>query len=240
VKPTLRGVLAAVAVLALAALFVRFGFWQLGRLEERRARNAAVVAASALPPLRLDAETFARAEDDPGALAWRAAEAVGRFDHRGDQVLRGRSRDGRPGVLVASPLVLDGGGSLMVIRGWVPSPDAATVELAPLRTTEEVRVRGVLLPVPRQEDRGLPVPARGGDTTWRRLDLEVARARAPGRVLPVYLQQLPDGAVAEAPPHPEPLPELTEGNHLGYAIQWFSFAAIALVGLGILAARGRR
>jgi cytochrome oxidase assembly protein ShyY1 len=37
-----------------------------------------------------------------------------------------------------------------------------------------------------------------------------------------------------------PLPELSEGPHLSYAIQWFSFAVVALVGSAILVRRDRR
>jgi cytochrome oxidase assembly protein ShyY1 len=41
-------------------------------------------------------------------------------------------------------------------------------------------------------------------------------------------------------PIPAPLPDTSEGPHLSYAIQWFTFAAIALVGYGLLVRRARR
>ena len=238
-KVTPRGVVAAVLVLLVAAVCVRLGFWQLSRLEERRAVNAAVAAAAERPPLRLDPAGFAEAAADPGAQVWRRAVAEGRFLHDADQVLRGRSRDGRPGVWLATPLET-AAGSVMVLRGWVPSPDGTTLDAAALRTPEgEVRVAGALLPLPREPDRGLPIPGRGTDTTWRRLDAAVAAERAPGPVLPLYLQLLPGGAADAAYPAPEPLPALSEGSHLGYAFQWFSFAAIAVAGFAIVAFRRR-
>ena len=236
-KITPRGILAALVVLAVAAICVRLGFWQLDRLEQRRARNAAIRAAGALPPVRLDSAAPALSAD-PRSFAWRRAEAAGRYHHAGDMVLRGRSRGGRPGVHLVSPLVMADGRVVMVNRGWVPAADGSTADVRPLRTTAPVRVAGALLPIPSSPDRGLPIAGgEGADTTWRRVDLAAARERSPGPVVPLLLQQLPAGGAEGSPPVPEPLPELSQGNHLSYAVQWFSFAVIALVGLVILLRR---
>jgi surfeit locus 1 family protein len=241
VKRNWRGVVAAVLVLMAAALCVRLGFWQLDRLGERRARNAAVRAAQRQPQMTLEAAAFAAASADPAAYEWRPAVAEGTFHHAGDMLLRGRSRDGRPGVHLVSPLVLADGRVVMVDRGWVPAPDAASADAGAFRTSGPVRITGVLRPITAEADGGLPAAGRGtADSTWRRIDLEAARARSPGAVLPLYLQRLPQSADPPSPPLAEPLPELSEGNHLSYAVQWFSFALIAVVGLGIMMRRKGR
>jgi surfeit locus 1 family protein len=73
------------------------------------------------------------------------------------------------------------------------------------------------------------------------VDLAAAQARSPGPLIPLVLQQLPvEGGDAGSPPLPEPLPSLSEGNHLSYAVQWFSFATIGVIGLLILLLRGRK
>ncbi|HEX6369666.1 MAG TPA: SURF1 family protein [Longimicrobium sp.] len=241
-KLSVRGVIAATFILAMCALCVRLGFWQLDRLEQRRARNAAIRAATAQPPLRLDAAAPAALASDPQSFAWRRAEAAGRYHHAGDMVVRGRSREGRPGVHLVSPLVLADGRVVMVNRGWVPSPDGNTADVRPLRIDGPVRVSGALLPITSSPDRGLPVTGRTGtDSTWRRVDLAAARARSPGPLIPLVLQQLPgDGNDTGSPPIPEPLPSLSEGSHLSYAVQWFSFAAIGVTGLLILVLRRRK
>jgi surfeit locus 1 family protein len=239
VKLTVRGAAAAIFILGMCALCVRLGFWQLDRLEQRRARNAAIRAATAQPPLRLDSVASSA---DPRSFAWRRAEAAGRYHHAGDMVIRGRSREGRPGVHLVSPLVLADGRVVMVNRGWTPSPDGTTADVRPLRTDGPVRVVGALLPITSEPDRGLPIPGRSGaDSTWRRVDLATARERSPGPLIPMVLQQLPvPGTDAGAPPLAEPLPSLSEGNHLSYAVQWFSFATIGIVGLLILLTRRRK
>ena len=241
-KLTVRGALAAFFILVMCAMCVRLGFWQLDRLEQRRARNAAIRAATAQPPVRLDSAAPAALTSDPRSFEWRRAEAAGRYYHAGDLVVRGRSRQGRPGVHLVSPLVLADGRVVMVNRGWVPSPDGSTADVRALRTTGPVRVAGVLLPITAQADRGLPVGGRtGADSTWRRVDLAAARERSPGPVIPLLLQRLPAAVDrADEPPLAEPLPALSEGSHLSYAVQWFSFAAIGLTGLAVLLLRGRK
>lgn len=239
-KFTVRGIIAAVFVLLVAGVCVRLGLWQLDRLKERRARNEAVRSATALPPLVLDAATAAAVTSDPDAYVWRRVRVRGRYAPAGAVVLRARAREGNPGVHVVAPLVLGDGRVVMVNRGWVRSPDAATVDRSALRPeTGEVTVTGVLLPVETRPDGGMPAGRVGDDTTYRRLDLAALRARTPGEVLPVHVQQLADGAVSD-PPIPVPLPEMGEGNHLSYAVQWFSFAAIAVIGFGVVALRRRR
>ncbi|WP_420130293.1 SURF1 family protein [Longimicrobium sp.] len=241
-KLTVRGAVAAIFILGMCALCVRLGFWQLDRLEQRRARNASIRAATVQPPLRLDSAAPAALTSDPRSFMWRRAEARGRYHHAGDMVVRGRSREGRPGVHLVSPLVLADGRVVMVNRGWVPSPDGTTADVRPLRVDGPVRVSGALLPITSDADRGLPFAGRAGtDSTWRRVDLAQAQARAPGPVIPLVLQQLPaQGGDAGSPPLPEPLPALSEGNHLSYAVQWFSFATIGVIGLAILLLRHRK
>lgn len=236
----MRGVVAAVLAVTAAAVCVRLGLWQLDRLEQRRERNQAVRAAQALPPAPLDSAAFAAASAQPARWEWRPVTAEGVYHHEGDLLLRGRGRGGRPGVHLVSPLVMPGGRVVFVNRGWVPAPDAASADVRPLRTRGPVRVAGVLREMRADPDGGLPAAGRSGaDSSWRRVDLAVARARTPGPVLPLVLQQLPASADPASPPLPEPLPELGEGNHLSYAVQWFSFAAVALVGVVILLRRKR-
>lgn len=236
-----RGVVGTLFILALAALFVRLGFWQLDRLGQRRARNAAQAAATALPPVALDSATLAAISADPPSFVNRRVTARGTYAPRGEVVLRGRVRDGRPGVHVVTPLLLAGRPeAVLVNRGWLPSPDGATVDAAAFAEPGERTVTGVLQLIPTTDDGGTPARAGNGALTFRRLDLETMRGRAGRPLVPLYVQQLPGlDSLTAGPPHRVPLPALSEGNHLSYAVQWFSFAAIALVGLVILVLRSR-
>ena len=203
----------AVLALALAAGFVVAGIWQLHRRQERRARNADIAAARAQPPVDLPTRL------PPEALRDRRARASGVYDYAHERVWAGRTFREAPGVAVLTPLRLPDGSAVFVDRGWVPSPDARRIDHLRYREGDSVTVAGLALPVPR--DRGDVDPQRLRDSL-------------PYAVLPIVIQ-IDDTAA----PHPPGLarwrtPPLGDGPHLFYAIQWFSFAVIAVVGTGAL------
>jgi surfeit locus 1 family protein len=241
---SLRGALGAAFILAMCAMCVRLGFWQLDRLEQRRARNAVVLAGMRQAPRPTDAALAAEMTRDPARLAYRRVVARGRYLPESGFVLRGRVEFGRPGVHLATPLLLEGGNVLLVNRGWVPAPDGAAPPQLPTPPAGIVTVEGILQQIPVTQDRGGRSVSARGDTTYRRLDLAVVRSRLGRPVLPMYLQVLGDtGAAARsarALPVAVPPPVLDEGPHLGYAVQWFSFALIGIIGLTILLRRGGR
>ncbi len=213
-----------------AAVFVRLGVWQLQRLGERRALNAEIAQRRAAPVF------------DPSLLyplgrgdtfRFRRARARGVFDFTREIVLTGRAYRGTPGVHLVTPLRLNDSVALFVERGWVFSPDGRTVnDAAAFLEPDTAEVAGVLL-APSMA----PQPP-GGDSTWPRhaRSVDVRRlARAyPYVLLPLVLRrtatddELPDGMRRLAPP------ELSSGPHLSYAIQWFAFAVIAIVGSVLL------
>jgi surfeit locus 1 family protein len=245
-RPTLRGALAAVFVLVMCGVCVRLGFWQLDRLRQRKARNHAIEAALRMPTLAFDSATAAAIERQPERFINRKLRVTGTYDAAGDIVLRGRSNDGNPGVHLVTPLLVPGvPQALLVNRGWVPSPDAATVDARPYAEPGRRTVTGLLMEVPRNTQAGgQPAMTTVGGarvTTYRRLDLDVLRRGSPRPVLPLYLQQLPEPAAdAGKPPVRVPIPPLDNGPHLSYAVQWFSFAAIGVIGLIVVFLRQRR
>jgi surfeit locus 1 family protein len=210
VTPRRRDLIGAVLALAVAALFVGLGFWQIARLHERQARNAIIATRRALPPVELPMH---RLEVD--ALRDRRAHAQGVYDYAHERLWTGRTLEGAPGVALLTPLRLPDGSAVFVDRGWVSSPDAAHVDATRYREADSVEVTGFVLPAPR--DRGDVNPA-------------ALRDSLPYPVAAVVLQ-LDDTAAA----HPVGLrrwrpPVLGNGPHLSYAIQWFAFALIAVVG----------
>lgn len=241
-KASVRTALGAVIAIVVAATCVRLGFWQLHRLEQRRARNAQWERALAQPVMPLDRTTVVAVEADPARFIDRRVRVAGTYDPAGEVVLRGRVHDERPGVHVVTPLRISGTGrAVLVNRGWALSPDGATVDTRPLAEPGERVVEGVFQEVPVTGDGGMPSTSGEARTlSFRRLDLPALRRRYPHPLLPLYVQQLPSVAQAGAPLQRVPVPPLDEGPHLSYAVQWFSFAAIALVGYAVLAWRSRR
>ena len=218
-----RHVLVTLFVVAASGVMVRLGFWQLDRLAQRRAYNARVLAQMAAPEVDLNREALTI--EDPEAYRYRNAFVRGRFIAEDEILIRNRFYQSRPGYRVLTPLWLDGyQGALavMVDRGWMPEP---LPDFVPPPPQGMVEVRGYLMPGETAPDNAIP-PAEGEAWFW--IDLRMLDDRLPYRVLPFYLVETPpEGEVDTTPPIRTPRQvELTEGPHLGYAIQWFLFAAV--------------
>jgi len=195
----------AIIASVVAAGCVGMGIWQIKRLQQRRAVNALVAARWALPPLLIRDRSVSA-----DSARQRRVTARGVYDYAAEKTWPGRSFQGTPGVALITPLRLPDGSAVLVDRGWVPSPDAYHVDATRYREPDTATIAGLAL-----------VPPRG------RGDVETKG------YLPFVIQlETPDPA--RGLPRRWPQPELSEGSHLSYVIQWFSFAAIALVGTAAL------
>jgi cytochrome oxidase assembly protein ShyY1 len=224
---------AAIVIVAgiVAVTCVALGLWQLRRLEDRRALNARIVRARAAP-----AVTVGTAGDVAGLAPFRRVEAAGTYDAGGEVLLYGRSLGGRPGHHVVTPLELSDGSGVLVVRGWVPfGVDAAPVRGPAVAAAGEVVVEGWLVP---PETRGQSTPDRRG--VMGTLDIERVGERVDVELAPLAIQLRTQRPARSGAPTPIPPPALSEGPHLSYVIQWFSFAAVAVAGAAILVRRERR
>ena len=191
----------------------------------------ALEAGEHQPPLASDhAPPFA-------AIRGRYVALAGRYDESRQVVIGGHVNQDTPGVEVVTPLVLDDGTAVLVDRGWIPVAEAGPVSLEPYSEPGAHRVIGY----PESLATGRPSPPLAvrnwpkGTVYWGRdLDLDTLAARLPYRLAPYALRQAPGPGVPARPARSRPEP-LDEGMHLGYAIQWFSFAVILLGGSAALA-----
>lgn len=192
---------------------VRLGLWQLDRLDQRQERNAAIEAGFKAPPI--PAESTAASPDS--ALRFRRVLASGRWNYGREAAVPGRTRNGSPGVHIVTPMTLsDGSTEILVNRGWVYSPDARSVDLAQWHEGD----RGTLVGY---ADRPPPSLRAANDELYV-----------------VALSDTNSPQEANRPARLSPPPFDDEGPHLTYAVQWFSFAAIALIGTPLVVLRQRR
>ncbi|MGI8615896.1 MAG: SURF1 family protein [Actinomycetota bacterium] len=223
-----RVIVVGVAVVV-ATTCIGLGLWQLRRLDERRALNAQIVARRSDPPIVIE---HAGARPAP----YRRAVVHGSYDVEQEVLVFGRSLDGEAGHLVVTPLVLGDESAILVVRGWVPF----AMQMPPIARAAppegDVTVRGSLVP-----DEGDGTTSPDADRVIRVLDVRGIASTLGDDVFPLPLQ-LQDQAPPQpgSLPAPAPLPELSEGPHLSYALQWFSFAVVAVAGAAILLRRDRR
>lgn len=204
-------------------LLARLGFWQLNRLEQRRARNAELMQQLEAPPLELDGRPLAV---DPVELRDRPAQASGRFDYSRQLILTQQSWQGAPGAHLITPLIIDGSSrAVLVDRGWIPASEVMGGDLHSFEETGEQSVAGHIQ-LSQTLSGGRQTVTSGIQDEWYRVDIEAIQSQMPYELLPVYLVQSPKGPVQELPYRADPDVDLSEGPHLGYAIQWFIFALL--------------
>lgn len=212
-------------VVLVVIAFIQLGEWQLRRLDQRRATNAAVAANAAAAP-RPYTEVFTHPITD--ADQWQRVTLSGTFDAEHQFQVRYRTNDGSSSFEVVTPLRTDSGDAVLVDRGFIPVPQGSKIpDALPAPPTGQVTVTGHV----RRSERGKPKAVNPNGGTVRLVNAPAIGATLPYPVLDGYV-----GALEMTPPQqggfqPVPLPDSSEGPHLSYALQWFFFTTIAVAGL---------
>jgi surfeit locus 1 family protein len=235
---TPRWIAATLVVVVVAFAFANLGFWQLRRLEERRLQNT--ISASRFQDASLEAEQLIPSmAGDPEGLRWRRALATGEFRPEDEVLIRSQVQFGTAGFHVITPLVLSDGSAILVNRGWVPLElDQVPVSQAP-PPSGTVTVEGWLEPTQVRRALGPADPDTGRLTAMNRVDVERIQEQVDLDLAPMYMVAI--GEQGNELPIPLDPPQFDdEGPHLAYAIQWFSFLVIGVVGYWFLVRRALR
>lgn len=216
-------------VVAGTGVCVRLGIWQLDRLEQRRAFNAQVISMRASELFDLNASL----PEDIASMEWRAVTVTGEYDFANQMALRNQYSEGIYGFHLITPLQFDGG-VVLVNRGWIPAvSDSLPGDWRMYDEPGTVTLTGQI-----RLGQGKPsfggvadaLPADGSPLwVWNNLDVTMMSPQMPYPILPIFIQPTTQGD--SEPPIPyQPIIELTEGSHFGYALQWFTFAVILFFG----------
>ncbi|WP_454229634.1 SURF1 family cytochrome oxidase biogenesis protein [Propioniciclava flava] len=224
----LRWVLMGLFVVALGFTFVSLGQWQLDRLDQRRDRNANVVTHGQAPVVTFeDAFSHVITEQDQ----WQRVEVSGTFLPEPQLQARYRSHNDETGWELVTPLVTTGGQVVLVDRGFVVRPASKDFpKVFPAPPSGEVHLVGYV----RRNEQGSTTAMTPTENTVRLINSDAIAAWLGRPLVNGYLSLISvdppqsDGLIPLTPP------ELTEGPHLSYAMQWFAFAAIAGFGLVVL------
>jgi cytochrome oxidase assembly protein ShyY1 len=199
---------------------VNFSIWQFGRLSERREFNSEVRQRSALETVNISELDLS----DPSAMQWRTAGAIGTYDPSEQVLILNRSQNGVAGLNVVTPLILDDGRAILVNRGFI-----GLSETPPSAPSGTVRVLGTVQ-ISEQRTSGQATQASGEQSEFFRLDIALLGEQIDYDLLPVALVAIasePSESPTIAPINP---PELSQGPHLSYAIQWLIFSIAVIVG----------
>lgn len=228
-----RWIITTILVVAGIAVLVRLGFWQLDRLEQRRQFNARVQAQLDQPALVLGEGNL---DENLETMEYREVLVRGEYDHAGEIAIRNQYWGNQWGAHLVTPLRIAGTDSaILVDRGWIPAEEFESGAWSQFEEPGQVVVRGVIRYSRDKADYGSrtdPVPdtSSGPLRTWNFVNILRIEEQFKAPLLPVYIQQAPDSSWTGLPYRSQPELELSEGPHLGYAIQWFTFAGILGVG----------
>ena len=218
-----RTLLLALAAFALAALCVRLGFWQWHRMEDKKAEQARIERYLAQPPVDI-APISAEGTWDPEKHEWMRVRASGRFDTDRQVTVKFTTRDGKAGADVVTPFQLGDDVSILVNRGWMPTPNTnerpANIPPPP---SGRVTIEGWLRPDNHADSNALiPVDGQVRAISSSALGKYMGTELLPGFI---NLQKPTTAGLTPEPPQ-------RVGHYLNffYALQWWFFAGLSFIG----------
>ena len=222
--------LSLIAMLAIA-LFVDLGKWQWSRKESRDQINRVLATNLSSPPVALSGVMNTSVEPRRSDR-WRRIQVSGSFDSR-TYYVRGRAYHGKYGYAVLSLFrSSDEKTVLWIDRGWVAAPGNASEQpmaVAPPTGIVKLlgRVRGLDSldnPGPGGALFGLPFKQAETVATF------ISKLATSEPTIKGYVELISSAPSGQHQPVPRDIPEVTPGPHLAYAIQWYFFALLILLG----------
>ncbi len=208
--------------------------WQWHRLSDRQIYNVQIQEQIDKEPVLIGEiiSTFGELKVVPEDSQWRTVEMTGTWMQDAQVLVRKKSLESNLGLWVVTPLQLADGTVVMINRGWtaaansaVDSPVVADVpngEVEVLGRLREVQERTKPAPTDLpdgQVDRIIPLEIVDGTETLSNAYVEMTASR-------------PESKTSEIRTLPEP--EVSEGAHRSYAMQWLFFEIMTVIGWGIL------
>jgi surfeit locus 1 family protein len=218
------GFFLSLTMIVLVGLFVKLGFWQLSRGEQKLLLKQTIESRTMQQPLLINGLMTAGPE-----LPYRNVIVRGVFRNDLQIFLDGKKHNGRYGYHVITPLQIEGGEILVLVnRGWVEA-DYDRSNLPKVSAPEGVvEIRGSIeFPViPPFVSRPSSHPEPMWDNRWPFIDLDYFASLNNVLLQPFVILQNPlaeYGFIREWPKF-DPKSDM----HRGYAIQWFAFAVITI------------
>jgi len=195
--------------------------WQYHRGVDRHARNAVIEERIAQSPIELASVTGTLADYE-----WQPVSTSGSFNKEKQILLRNRYNDGKYGYEVLTLFTSTDNKSFWVDRGWVQAGATATTPpvLTPL-PEGEVTINGRL-----RLDSSLPrgsffaLPGKGEGL------VSELNAQSQLNTEKFYIDLLSGSQASLTPKVPAQLPELSDGPHMAYALQWIFFGGLVIYG----------
>ena len=221
-----------VALLLIAACLFA-AQWQFSRGSNQSANNKIIAANIDLPSLTIEDV----ANLDPVANQWRKITLQGKFSMSNQELVRNRYYEGKFGFEVLTLFTTTNGENFWVDRGWVAAgPNAATPPDVEQVTSESIEITA------RIRSENLSRQLQGSFFVTRATsEKPESIAKLQGIDANEYYLDLLGSLDGQVRPLTEiELPELSNGPHYAYGIQWLAFALLALIGRYLIFREAKR
>jgi surfeit locus 1 family protein len=223
-RPTLVG---TIAMLICIPLFIKFGFWQYHKAEQKQMLQALYDQALQAEPVTMPV-TF----EDTQSWRYRKVKVVGTYRHEYQILLDNQVAQGRAGYHVITPLQIGTSAKYVLVnRGWILADADRSVLPEIVTPAGELEIVGSLwLPSDKfySLEQDAPKTEAGWQSVWQNMDMSRYRQTVDFEVLPMAIRldaQSDGGGYLRDWPRPDE--RIT--THTGYALQWFGFAAATLM-----------
>jgi surfeit locus 1 family protein len=219
-----------VLILIVVAITLRLGFWQRDRAHQKEALNARIVAFENAPAQRVGVMPLPLKD-----IEFHRVLARGEFLPEKVVYLDNRPYNDQPGFYVVMPFKLDGGGYVLVNRGWLPRNLADRTGIESYETPKgEVDIEGIARANASQAFELGSGGSAARQKIRQNLDIAAYAGETGLPLQPFVIQQLND--TGDKLVRDWPAPTLGVERNYGYMFQWWGMAAAAL-GFGLYAAR---
>lgn len=196
--------------------------WQFNRRAEAVAKIEAVAKNYDQSPVHIS--RLAKLDSFSKANEWRPVGLSGRFLIDNAVLVRNRPYNGSPGFLQVIPFKLSSGEIVAVETGWIPTAsDNDAPDVVPLPDAGEQQVIARIRPAEPTLNRDAPE----NQIATINVDSLIEKEKLAGPIYRSVYLRLADSYNGKELPKILSKPELTEGNHLSYALQWILFALMA-------------
>lgn len=226
---TRRWIVFLIVILLLALGAWRLGEWQFHRLDARKASNEIVERNTSADPVAVEDVLTPGLAVDPEDQ-WLPVTATGEYDVENTVVVRYRTREGKSGVDLVVPLVTETGTSLLVDRGWVATANSgARPDDVPDPPAGTVTVVGWV----RKDASG--DSTKVSDKSTRSISSSHIADALGITVYGGFVDLVSEDPPPEQAPALGETPELNNGPHFFYGLQWWFFGLLALLGFAWMA-----
>ena len=220
IKP--RWIALTLFLLILIYLFIRLSNWQFDRYDQRVLRNESTNVALSLAPKKID--SVSQMSD---LKQWEKIELTGSYLSNQSKLVRKQYLENNLGFWVITPFKIQNGENILVNRGWIPiGSSASSNQSIPLAPVGTVNLEGYLQSFNESITQPKDLPLNQVNTIdYKYFESAIAKN---------FYVQLAKSSPMDNQVAIIPLPELSNGPHFSYAIQWILFALLLPIGWYVL------